>query len=110
MGAGKRGPSPGQLLLDPQDILVGGFGGPVSSARERDGWRFRTVRGARPLNVNTAFANLNFSQITLQATRNITLSTLWNLSQSTGVSSGNDLLTLQAGGDIIFKSGTPHRR
>jgi hypothetical protein len=54
------------------------------------------------LNVNTAFANLNFSQITLAATSDITLSagTTWNLSRSTGENTG--LLTLEAGGNILF--------
>ena len=58
--------------------------------------------GTLALNVNTAFANKNFSQITLDATANITLAagTTWNLSRSTGVNTGT--LTLEAGGNIIF--------
>ena len=58
--------------------------------------------GTLRLDVNTAFANMNFSQITLEATANITLAqgTSWNLSQSTGENTG--LLTLEAGGNIIF--------
>ncbi len=57
-----------------------------------------TANGA--INVNKAFAG--YSAIDLQAAGNISLntSTLWNLSRSTGESSGQ--LLLAAGGDITF--------
>ena len=72
----------GTFSLDPTDITLG----------------TSTANGA--INVNTAFAG--FSAILLQASGNITLSagTTWNLSSSTGQSSGQ--MTLQAGGDIVF--------
>jgi filamentous hemagglutinin family protein len=74
--------SGGTFFLDPVNIMLG----------------TSTANGA--VDVNTAFAG--FSQILLQASGDITLNagTTWNLSTSTGVSSGQ--LTLQAGGDITF--------
>jgi filamentous hemagglutinin family protein len=76
----------GTFFLDPVNITLG----------------TSTANGA--INVNSAF--VNFSQIDLQASGNITLNagTTWNLSASTGVSSG--ALTLQAGGNIIFGNGS----
>ncbi len=78
------GSSGGTFFLDPVNIILG----------------TSTAGGA--INVNTAFAG--FSEIILQATANITLNagTAWNLSTSTGNSSGH--LTLEAGGNIIFSS------
>ena len=72
----------GEFLLDPVNIILG----------------TSTAGGA--INVNTAFAG--FSSILLQASGNITLnaSTAWNLSGTTGNTTGQ--LTLEAGGDIIF--------
>jgi filamentous hemagglutinin family protein len=88
----------GQLLLDPTSITLAtsGSGSAGNGTVNSDG------SGTLQLNVNTAFANMNFSQITLEATGNISLATgtTWNLSHSTGVTSG--LLTLEAGGNIVF--------
>jgi len=72
----------GTFFLDPVNIVLG----------------TSTANGA--INVNSAFAG--FSQILLQASGSITLNpgTTWNLSGSTGESSGQ--LTLAAGGDITF--------
>ena len=72
----------GTFFLDPVNITLG----------------TSTANGA--INVNSAFAG--FSQILLQASGSITLNagTTWNLSSSTGESSGQ--LTLEAGGDITF--------
>ncbi|MGA2871292.1 MAG: hypothetical protein ABSF34_19280, partial [Verrucomicrobiota bacterium] len=72
----------GTFFLDPVNITLG----------------TSTANGA--VNVNTAFAG--FSSILLQASGNITLNsgTTWNLSNSTGESSGQ--LTLEAGGNITF--------
>jgi filamentous hemagglutinin family protein len=72
----------GEFLLDPVNIILG----------------TSTAGGA--INVNTAFAG--FSTILLQATGDITLNanTSWNLSSSTGKTTGQ--LTLEAGGDIVF--------
>lgn len=76
----------GSLLLDPANITLG----------------TSTANGA--INVNSSFSG--FSTIELQATANITLAanTIWNLSQSTKVNTGQ--LTLQAGGDIVFNNGS----
>jgi filamentous hemagglutinin family protein len=74
--------SAGIFFLDPDNITLG----------------TSTANGA--IDVNTAFAG--FSTILLQASGDISLNpgTTWNLSSSTGESSGQ--LTLQAGGDIVF--------
>ena len=89
----------GEFLLDPVNIVLGTTG---SGTVPANGTVAYNTSGTLNLNVNTAFANKNFSQISLQASGNITLnaSTTWNLSASTGKTTG--LLTLQAGGDIVF--------
>jgi filamentous hemagglutinin family protein len=76
----------GTFFLDPVNIVLG----------------TSTAGGA--INVNAAFAG--FSTILLQASGNITLNqnVNWNLSASTGVSSGQ--LTLEAGGNITFGNGS----
>ncbi len=93
----------GSLLVDPTDIELNttgsgqiGGGGTVGSGGG----------GALQLNVNTAFSQGGFSDITLQATHNITLKsgTVWNLSASTGLADGAHQLTLQAGQDILFEN------
>jgi filamentous hemagglutinin family protein len=75
----------GEFLLDPVNIILG------------------ASPGSGMIDVNTAFAG--FSAIKLQASGDITVNagTTWNLSGSTGQSSGQ--LTLQAGGDIVLNSG-----
>jgi filamentous hemagglutinin family protein len=89
----------GKLLLDPTSITLS-TSGTGSAGNGTIGYNSGT--GALTLNVNSAFANMNFSQITLQATGDISLAsgTVWNLSTSTKETSG--LLLLQAGGDIVF--------
>jgi filamentous hemagglutinin family protein len=96
----------GSLLLDPTDIILNRSG-------TGDAGNGTVASGAGPgtlqLNVDTAFLNKNLSQITLQATRNITLAqgTTWNLSQSTGTTDDQPRqLTLQAGNNIVFENGT----
>jgi hypothetical protein len=94
----------GRLLLDPVNITLGtSVGGSVPAGGTV---AYDSGSGTLALNVNTAFAGMNFSAIDLQATANITLAanTIWNLSQSTGLSAGQ--LTLQAGGNIIFNNGS----
>ena len=95
----KSGSTGGEFLLDPVNIVLGTSG---SGTVPANGTVDSSGSGTLNLNVNTAFKNKNFSQILLQATGNITLnaSTTWDLSASTGLTSGQ--LTLQAGGDIIF--------
>jgi filamentous hemagglutinin family protein len=93
------GSTGGQLTLDPANITLGTTGsGSAGNGTVTAG----SGSGTLALNVNTAFANENFSEITLDATANITLAagTTWNLSRSTGVNTGT--LTLEAGGNIIF--------
>ena len=93
----------GKLILDPLNITLGATG---SGATEGGSVGYDNGSGTLALNVNSAFANKNFSSINLQATANITLqpNTVWNLSQSTGVNAGQ--LTLQAGADIVFNNGS----
>ena len=88
----------GRLYLDPANITLGTSGGGSAGNGILGAGGSETLQ----LNVNTALANMNFSQITLAATANISLApgTTWNLSQSTGQNSG--LLTLEAGGNIVF--------
>ena len=89
----------GHLLLDPSSITLATSG---SGSAGNGTVAYNNGSGALTLNVNTAFANMNFSQITLQSTGNITLAanTVWNLSASTKETTGQ--LLLQAGGDIVF--------
>jgi len=97
--AAQAGWTGGQLLLDPSSITLSTSG---TGSAGNGSVAFNNGTGALTLNVNTAFANMNFSQITLQATGDISLaaSTVWNLSTSTKQTTGT--LLLQAGGDIIF--------
>ena len=76
----------GEFFLDPVNIVLG-----TSSANGM-------------VNVNTAFAG--FSQILLQASGTITLNanTAWNLSASSGQTSGQ--LTLEAGNNITLPDGS----
>jgi filamentous hemagglutinin family protein len=87
----------GQLLLDPGSITLN-TSGTGSAGNGTVG--YGSGPSSLSLNVNTAFAG--FSQITLQSAGAITLSsgTTWNLSSSTGVTTGQ--LTLQAGGSITL--------
>ena len=89
----------GAFLLDPVNIVLGTSGtGTVPANGTVDDNSGDTLN----LDVNTAFLNKNFSQIILQASGNITLedSLTWNLSDSTGLTTGR--LNLHAGGDIVF--------
>ncbi|WP_160164651.1 filamentous hemagglutinin N-terminal domain-containing protein [Pedosphaera parvula] len=99
IGQAKTGESGGKLLIDPDYITLSNDGGDSAGTG--------TVNAGNPpgtlnLNVNNAF--IGFSQITLQANRDINLATgtVWDLNASTGVSSAGSILSLQAGGDIIF--------
>lgn len=101
LSAGARpGWKAGSLVLDPANITLANSG-TGSAGNGSVAWNDGT--GNLSLNVNSAFAN--FSTITLQATANITLAagTTWDLSQSTGNSSGQ--LTLEAGNNIVFGNG-----
>jgi filamentous hemagglutinin family protein len=76
----------GTFFLDPVNLVLG------------------TTSGSGVINVNTAFAG--FSSIQLQASGNITVAdgTTWDLSASTGQTTGS--LTMQAGGNIIIGDGS----
>jgi filamentous hemagglutinin family protein len=104
----------GVFSLDPVNIILGTSG---SGTVPAGGTVAYNSAGTLSLNVNTAFKNLDFSEILLQATGNIyvgngTLNSsglftftaspgiTWNLSASTGETGGQ--LTLQAGGSIYF--------
>ena len=104
MDAGaKAGYTGGEFMLDPDYIVLANSG---SGAVDGTGSAaYDNGSGVLTLNVNTAFANKNFSKINLQATSDITVNAnvIWNLSQSTGVNVGQ--LGLQAGGDIYLKNG-----
>ncbi len=92
----------GEFLLDPSSIVLASDG---SGTVPNSGTVASSTPGALRLNVNTAFANKNFSAIKLQSTGDITLDTdvNWILGGSTGNPSG--LVTLQAGGNILLKDG-----
>jgi len=94
----------GQLWLDPVNINLVGSGSSTTAALPNgsgtvDG-SSTTASSTWNLNVDTAFKNKNFSEITLEASGNLTLSTAWNLIATTGENSGQ--LTLEAGGNILF--------
>jgi hypothetical protein len=98
-GHARAGSAGGELRIDPTDIVLandgdGSAGAGIITATDAPD----TLR----LNVNSAF--VGFSQITLQASRDISLAeaTSWNLNDSTGVSTSDSHLTLQAGRNISF--------
>jgi filamentous hemagglutinin family protein len=103
-GTGFRGWRGGSLLLDPTDIVLGASGsGAAPGGAVSSGDTPTTLN----LNVNAAF--FGFHNIRLQATRDITLNTIWNLNNSTGVNlddssldDPNCSLILEAGRNIIF--------
>ena len=102
-GHASSGFAGGQLRIDPTDIvLANDGGGSALTGSVNAGDSPDTLR----LNVNSVF--VGFSQISLQATRDISLAeaTSWNLNDSTGVSAPDSHLTLQAGRNISFGDGS----
>jgi filamentous hemagglutinin family protein len=102
-GTAQAGFTGGNLLLDPDYIVLDTYGG------DSVGSGGTVPVGSNPgstldLNVNSAFTG--FSQINLQAKYDITLAdgTTWNLSDSTGQPNGQ--LVLEAGRNIIFGNQT----
>lgn len=90
----------GQLIIDPTDIILSASGdGSAGTGDVNAGDPPDTLR----LNINSAF--VGFSQISLQATRDITLESAWNLEQSTGVSAVGSKLTLEAGRNVTINNG-----
>jgi filamentous hemagglutinin family protein len=106
-GSARPGWHGGSLLLDPYDIELSDGSGNNSSPGTVNAGDPPTAPGSTlVLNVNTAFAGQNFSQVTLQAMHDIDLDDGldWNLNTSIG-SRPNSTLTLEAGNDINFGSG-----
>jgi filamentous hemagglutinin family protein len=97
-GHAQPGSAGGQLLLDPDYIILDTSGG--DAANNGTVGVGDSPGGTLDLNVNSAF--VGFSRITLQALFDITLAdgTSWSLSDSTGQTSGQ--LVLEAGRNIIF--------
>ncbi len=88
----------GAFLLDPANLVLTTSGN-YALGNSASG----TAANTTYLNVGTTSTTFkSFSQILLEATGNITLSTPWNLSTSTGVKTGS--LTLEAGGNITLSS------
>ena len=104
------GGTAGQLLLDPYNINLTASGASTTAALPDGSGNVNGSSGAGnttwTLDVNTAFKNKNFSQITLAAGGNITLAAglAWNLSASTGETTGQ--LTLLAAGNILFNKNS----
>lgn len=121
---GGTGPA-GTFLLDPQNLILwssANGSAPVGATTATGGSVSATgASGFVAVDVNTAFANIT-GNITLAASGNIYLGNgkvsgqnfaflsspgiTWNLSQSTGGRDTSGLLTLQAGGDILFGQGS----
>jgi filamentous hemagglutinin family protein len=98
--AGARaGWNEGLFSLDPEDIVLGNFSSGSTSAGQSGGISATGSSGTVDVDVGSAFQSIN-AGILLQASGDITLNpgTTWNLSASTGKTTG--LLTLEAGGDI----------
>lgn len=92
---GSRG---GELVIDPLDIVINNSGGSASGMVGQTDPPVAGTLTFRP----SAFAS--FAQITLQATRDITVSSAWNLPNSADPTS---TLRLQAGRDInVFNAIT----
>ncbi len=105
----QSGSTAGKLLLDPDYIILDSFGpdsagGGTVLAGDNPG-------GTLDLNVNSAFANVAVSQVTLQAKYDLTIAdgTVWSLSDTIGANFGgitSGQLTLEAGQNIIFGDGS----
>jgi filamentous hemagglutinin family protein len=94
----------GSFLLDPKNIILSTSGS--VNIPNNGTVAYNSGSGTLNLNVNSAFANKNFSNIKLQATQDITLAggTVWDLSGSTGNNSSGQV-TLQAGRNIELGDG-----
>ena len=107
-GSALPGWSGGRLLFDPYNIVLSSSTGrttPAGTVNSTD----PPATGTLTLNVNSAFAG--FSQILLQAAHDISLGNnaagaVWDLDASTGISSPGSTLTLEAGNNINFFTGS----
>ena len=103
-GHANAGSVGGRLLIDQLNITIGNSGsGSIGSGTVGSG--DAPIAGTLTLDVNSAF--VGFSQITLQALNNITLSagTLWDLPTSTGLDLVGSVLRLEAGNNITIGNG-----
>ncbi|MFO1511711.1 MAG: filamentous hemagglutinin N-terminal domain-containing protein [Verrucomicrobiota bacterium] len=103
-GSARSGSTGGRILIDPLNITIGNSGsGSAGSGTVGSG--DAPVAGTLNLDVNSAF--IGFSQITLQALNNITLSagTFWDLPTSTGLDLAGSTLKLEAGNNITIGNG-----
>ncbi len=91
----------GQFSLDPENIVLGNFSSGSTSAGTSGIISATGSSGTVDVDVGSAFQNITAS-ILLQASGDISLNagTTWNLSASTGKTSGQ--MTLEAGGNIIL--------
>jgi len=103
-GQANPGEVGGSLLIDPDYITLSTSG--ADSAP--DGTVLAGDHPGESLMLDVTSAFIGFSQITLQAKHNISLTdgTIWNLDTSTARNDSGSLLTLQAGGDIIFNGSS----
>lgn len=95
----------GRLSIDPKDIELGSSVAGHVPADGRVDPGDEPVDGTLRLDVHAHFRG--FSEIILQATRDISLlkSTIWNLNESTGLSSPDSQLVLRAGRNINIENG-----
>jgi filamentous hemagglutinin family protein len=95
----------GEFYLDPVNIILG-TSVPNGTLDGSGTVAYSSAPDTLNLNVNAGKSFKNFSQIILQATGDITLNdgVIWNLSASTGKTSGQ--MTLEASGDITFGDGS----
>lgn len=98
----KAGSLGGSLFIDPQNIVIDLSGSDSAGSG--------TVGAEDPpdvLHLNASTAFVGFSQIHLQATRNISVAagTIWDLVASTGIQAPGSLLWLEAGNNISIENG-----
>jgi filamentous hemagglutinin family protein len=95
----------GLFSLDPENIVLGSFSSGSTSAGTSGVIDATGSSGTVDVDVASAFQNIN-AGILLEASGTITLNsgTIWNLSTSTGKTTGQ--LTLEAGGTITLNTGS----
>ena len=94
----------GSLTLDPENIVLGTSG---TTSGGTTGTILGTgTSGELDVNVSTAFKNITSSSILLEASGNITLGTAWTLSATVPAAETTGQLTLLAGNNITFNSGS----
>jgi filamentous hemagglutinin family protein len=101
----RAGWSEGLFSLDPENIVLGTFSSGSTSAGSSGVIDATGTSGTVDVDVGSAFENIN-AAILLEASGTITLNsgTTWDLSASTGKTSGQ--LTLEAGSSITLNTGS----